>query len=73
MNELQLIEPGVLTLGCGDLQAPPLFELIQDDGSRLGYEPMAAALVAAQLGFLVDWVPLEWSDFYPALHEGQRR
>ena len=71
MSELHLIDSGVLTLGCGDLQAPPLFELIQDDGTRPGYEPMAAALVAAQLGLLIDWVPLEWSDFYPALHEGR--
>ena len=62
MSKLHLIESGVLTLGCGDLQAPPLFELIQDDGTRPGYEPMAAALVAAQLGLLIDWVPLEWSD-----------
>ena len=71
MSQLPLLDPGVLTLGCGNLQAPPLFELIQEDGTRPGYEPMAAALVAAQLGLLIDWVPLEWSDFYPALHESR--
>lgn len=69
MTHLDLRQPGSLTLGCGDLHAPPLFELMQPDGSRAGYEPAAAALIAAVLGLHVTWVPLEWSDFYPALHE----
>ena len=68
MTHLDLIRSGQLTLGCGDLNAPPLFESIQADGSRAGYEPAAAALVAEQLGLDLQWLPLEWSDFYPALH-----
>ncbi len=68
---MNLVQDGTLTLGCGDLDAPPLFGLIQPDGSRAGYEPAAAALVAERMGLALRWVPLEWSDFYPALHAGR--
>ncbi len=64
-----MLVDGVLTLGCGDLDAPPLFSRIAADGTRTGYEPDAAALVAERLGLTLRWVALEWSDFYPALHE----
>jgi len=67
---LDLVADGRLTLGCGDLDAMPLMGLIRPDGTRPGYEPAAAALVAAQLGLELVWVPLEWSAFYPALHAG---
>ncbi len=69
MSDLHLIEPGVLTLGCGDLDALPLMGLMRPDGTRPGYEPDAARLVAEQLGLQLHWVPLEWSAFYPALHD----
>lgn len=65
------LDDGALTLGCGDLDALPLFGKIRADGSRPGYEPDAATLVAERLGLTVRWVPLEWSDFYPALHDGR--
>jgi ABC-type amino acid transport substrate-binding protein len=65
-----LVEEGVLTLGCGDLDAMPLMGLLRPDGTRPGYEPDAAALVAQRMGLELRWVPLEWSAFYPALHAG---
>lgn len=60
-----------LTLGCADLDALPLFSLIDNDGRRDGYEPAAAALVAAQLGRELEWSVLAWADFYPAIAEGR--
>jgi len=71
VSDLPLITPGTLTLGCGDLDAPPLMGLLRPDGTRPGYEPDAARLVADQLGLNLVWVPLAWSDFYPALHAGR--
>lgn len=67
----QLVERGSLTLGCADLDAPPLFRRADADGQRLGYEPAAAGLVAGALGLEVRWSFLAWADFYPALHEGR--
>lgn len=64
-----MISDGHLTLGCADLDAEPLFSKIGSDGSRTGYEPAAAALVASELGLAVRWQPLLWSEFYPALDE----
>jgi ABC-type amino acid transport substrate-binding protein len=61
---------GVLRLGCVDLDAPPLFRRIVD-GERDGYEPAAARLTAAAMGRVVEWVVLEWGDFYRALDEGR--
>ena len=69
MSPLELVTPGRLTLGCGDLDALPLMGLLRPDGTRPGYEPDAAGLVAAHLGLELVWVPLVWSDFYPALHD----
>jgi polar amino acid transport system substrate-binding protein len=68
---VELVEPGRLTLGCADLDAPPLFSRADAEGRREGYEPSAAALVAATLGLEVRWAYLAWADFYPALHEGR--
>ncbi len=68
---LPLVEPGRLTLGCADLDAMPLFGLADGDGARPGYEPDAAALVAAAMGLAVRWVFLAWSDFYPAVADGR--
>ena len=45
-----LVEPGCLTLGCADIDAPPLFSRADAEGRREGYEPSAAALVASALG-----------------------
>ncbi|MGI9117409.1 MAG: substrate-binding periplasmic protein [Gaiellales bacterium] len=71
MSALPLVTAGALTLGCGDIDAMPLMGLLRPDGTRPGYEPEAAALVAAELGLQLTWVPLEWSAFYPALHAGR--
>jgi polar amino acid transport system substrate-binding protein len=70
-GDLQLVADGRLTLGCGDLDAMPLMGLIRPDGTRPGYEPDAAALVAERLGLELVWRPLAWSAFYPALHAGE--
>ena len=62
-NELRLI--------CVDLPAPPLFDKAASDGTRTGYEPSAAELVAGVLGKTVRWVVTSWSDMVPALQEGR--
>lgn len=62
-NELKLI--------CVDLPAPPLFGKAQSDGTREGYEPSAAALVAEVLGRQVRWVVTSWTDMVPALQQGR--
>jgi polar amino acid transport system substrate-binding protein len=71
MPDPRTVEPGVLTVGCGDLDALPLFGKMDADGHRDGYEPAAAALVAERMGLALRWVPLEWIEFYPALHDGR--
>ncbi len=65
------VTAGVLTLGCADLAAMPLFSKADADGRRAGYEPAAAALAAAALGLEVRWSFLTWDDFYPAIDEGR--
>ena len=60
-----------LILGCADLDALPLFSRIDDAGRRDGYEPAAAALVAAELGVGWSGRVLAWADFYPALADGR--
>ncbi len=65
------VTPGVLTLGCADLDALPLFGKADADGQREGYEPAAAAIVAEALGLELRWSFLTWADFYPAIHEGR--
>lgn len=60
---------GTLRLACIDSDAPPLFGLAQPDGSRQGYEPAAAALVAAELGVSLQWVILPWGEMIPAVQQ----
>ncbi len=60
-----------LRLGCIDTDAPPLFSRQRPDGVRPGYEPAAALHLCALAGHDVEWVILDWSDFYPALAEGR--
>jgi polar amino acid transport system substrate-binding protein len=62
---------GTLRLACMDSDAPPLFGLVQPDGSRHGYEPAAAALVAAELGVPLQWVILPWGEMIPAVQQGR--
>ena len=68
---MDLVEPGRLTLGCANLDAPPLFSRADTGGRREGYEPSAAELVCSVLGLEVRWAFLVWADFYPALREGR--
>ncbi|MEE6163796.1 MULTISPECIES: substrate-binding periplasmic protein [unclassified Mycolicibacterium] len=60
-----------LRLICVDLSAPPLFEKAEPDGTRRGYEPSAADIVAAKLGRPVEWVVTSWGDMIPAVNEGR--
>lgn len=62
---------GQLILGCAGIDALPLFSPIDEAGRREGYEPAAAALVAAELGVDIEWRELAWADFYPALDDGR--
>lgn len=62
---------GSLRLACIDSDAPPLFTLAEPDGTRRGYEPSAAALVADELGLALEWVVLPWSQMIPAVQAGE--
>lgn len=55
-----------LRLACIDAEAPPLFSLMRPDGVRPGYEPAAAALVAAELGRPLEWACVPWNDMIPS-------
>ncbi len=57
---------GVLRLACLDAEAPPLFHKAAPDGSRRGYEPAAAALVATELGRTLEWACVPWNDMIPS-------
>lgn len=52
------VVPGVLRLATSDLDARPLFW--NEGESRLGYEPEAAAAVAAAMGLRLEWVYTDW-------------
>ncbi|MEQ3549611.1 ABC transporter substrate-binding protein [Pseudonocardia nematodicida] len=60
-----------LRLACIDSEAPPLFHRSPDGATRTGYEPDAAALVAARLGREVEWVFLAWEAMLPAVRDGR--
>jgi polar amino acid transport system substrate-binding protein len=62
--------PGVLTLCCSDMAAPPLF-WTEADGTRHGYEPGAAAAVAEASGLELRWIFRQWADFARALADGE--
>lgn len=67
---MSTIVPGTLTLCCAALDARPLF-WTEPEGTRHGYEPAAADLVAAELGLELAWVFRRWADFLPALERGE--
>lgn len=58
-----------LTLACIDADAPPLFDPVDARGIRTGYEPAAAALVAARMGVEIQWVVMGWNEMLPAVRE----
>lgn len=62
-NELRVI--------CADISALPLFDKAAPDGSRVGYEPSAAELVAERMGRTVRWIYTPWSDMVPAVRDGR--
>jgi polar amino acid transport system substrate-binding protein len=62
---------GALRLACIDSEAPPLFNLSADGVSRTGYEPEAAALVAAELGRDLVWVFTAWDNMIPLVQAGE--
>jgi polar amino acid transport system substrate-binding protein len=64
------VEPGALTLCCSDMAAPPLF-WTEAGGERHGYEPAAAAAVAAALGLELRWIFRQWADFARSLADGE--
>jgi len=66
----RLVTPGALTLCCSDMPAPPLF-WTEADGTRHGYEPGAAAVVADALGLELHWIFRQWADFARALGDGE--
>ena len=64
------VAAGRLTLCCADMDARPLF-WTAPDGTRDGYEPGAAAAVAAALGLELVWEFRRWDRFAGALAGGE--
>lgn len=64
--DLPTVVPGALTLSCDPLDARPLF-WTEPDGTRHGYEPDAAAVVAERLGLSLRWRFVDWNDRYGAV------
>ncbi|MBI4941182.1 MAG: amino acid ABC transporter substrate-binding protein [Actinobacteria bacterium] len=60
-------QDAVLRLACLDAEAPPLFHKSPDGVTREGYEPAAAAVVAAAMGRRVEWVMVPWNDMIPSV------
>ncbi|WP_245649972.1 substrate-binding periplasmic protein [Millisia brevis] len=59
----------VLRLACIDTDAPPLFDLAAADGSRTGFEPAVAELLAQQLGRRLEWAIMPWGRMLPAVRD----
>lgn len=57
----------MLRIACIDSEALPLFDLKDDQGNRVGYEPAAAKLVFDRIGEDFEWVYLNWEDMLPAV------
>ena len=57
------ITPKTLTLVCSALNVPPLFTTNDATGRRSGYEPDAAAAVAAAAGLELEWTFQPRGDF----------
>jgi polar amino acid transport system substrate-binding protein len=60
-------QDAVLRLACLDAEAPPLFHKSPDGVTREGYEPAAAAVVAAAMGRRVEWAMVPWNDMIPSV------
>ena len=61
----------MLRIACIDSEALPLFDLKDDQGNRVGYEPAAAKLVFDHIGEDFEWVYLNWEDMLPAVAAGE--
>ena len=56
-----------LRLACIDADAPPLFGLASSDGTRDGFEPAVARLIADELGRPLEWAIVPWNDMLPSV------
>jgi polar amino acid transport system substrate-binding protein len=65
------MKAATLRLACINAEAPPLFSLSAGAGSRHGYEPAVGALLAAELGFDLEWVFLPWAEMLPSVNDGR--
>jgi polar amino acid transport system substrate-binding protein len=65
------MKAATLRLACINAEAPPLFSLASSSGSRQGYEPAVGALLAAELGFDLEWVFLPWAEMLPSVNDGR--
>lgn len=61
----------MLRIACIDSEALPLFDLKDDQGNRIGYEPEAAEIVFDLIGQDYEWVYLNWEDMLPAVASGE--
>jgi polar amino acid transport system substrate-binding protein len=56
-----------LRLACIDADAPPLFGLADSEGTRDGFEPAVAQLIADELGRPLEWAIVPWNDMLPSV------
>lgn len=61
----------MLRIACIDSEALPLFDLQDDQGNRIGYEPEAAEIVFGLMGQEFEWVYLNWEDMLQAVASGE--
>ena len=61
----------MLRIACIDSEALPLFDLKDDQGNRVGYEPEAAQIVFDHIGEEFEWVYLNWEQMLPAVNSGE--
>lgn len=61
----------MLRIACIDSEALPLFDLKDDRGNRVGYEPAAAKIVFDHIDEDFEWVYLNWEQMLPAVNSGE--
>jgi len=68
---VSLLPTGELVLTCSNIDALPLFGLLDENGRRPGYEPAVGELVAEALGVQLVWNIEQWADMVPSIERSR--